>query len=470
MARRKKTVLGRMGSWMVRVVLVLVVLMVAFLAFAGRFVTPEYLVADVEDSINCRMEISEVKVQALRLPSRIVVTGIKLGERDEYVGRPLDERPPLEGSAIDIGEVRLEVSLLGLLARKLEVKELSILEPSVSLTILEEGGNNIEELFRPSPEKEERRKKKGKRRGGALNLEELGILGRMEGVRIQDGELDVHLEETGMVIELRKLAVYLSAIEVDPLDLRSTNDARMTTRGEVTLAWREEGHAPSGFLDIDGEATVKLFDPETADFDPDVTGVLSLSEDSYLSARVPPISKTWATIAKVANWGIRFGGLPEKARFGRGGQVGLRYFHERLTAVEPISLELDDWELAVLEDSWLDLASEEHEISGEFVAGEGISKLLRIGIMKGAGFVPDALEGDVEEEVEKAWFRDERLYAQIRSSGKLSDPEVDVLNKYPDLQEIIKEALKDEAKDRLKDLGGSLLDRLKGSEEEEAEE
>ncbi len=467
MARAKKTVLGRLITWVVRVVLVLVVLLVGLLAFAGRFVTPDFVVSDVEDSINCRLEIEAVNVQVLRFPSRIVLKGIKLGPRDEFVGRPLAERSAMDSSAIELGEVRLEVGLLGLLSRKLEVKELSFLEPSVSLTILERGGSNIEDLFRPSPEKEKRRKKRGKRRGGALNLEEVGLLGRLEGVRIQDGSMDVHLEETGMVIELRELAVYLDSIEVDPFDLARSNDARMTTRGEITLAWKEEGQAPSGFLEVDGEATVKLFDPETADFDPEVTGLLALGEGSYLSARVPPISKTWAKIGRVANWGIRWGGLPERATFGRGATVGLHYFHERLTAVEPISLELGDWELAALKDSWLDLADEEHEISGEFVASKGVSALLRSGMMTGVGFVHDSVEDEVAAEVGKAWFQDERLIARVQSSGKLSDPEVDVLNKFPKLREILKEALKDEAKEKLKDLGGSLLDRLKGGDEEE---
>ncbi|MDA0768437.1 MAG: hypothetical protein O3A92_16630, partial [Verrucomicrobia bacterium] len=462
MREAKKQVLGprlKMAGWVLGGLLALLLVL---LWMAGRSVTAERLVEEVEDSLNARLEIGEVEVELLRLPSRVVLRRVRLGERDEWVGRPLAERPALGEAAIEVGEVRLEVSLPELLFRKIDVKELVLVAPKVGMVIDATGSSNMVELFRSPPDRKERRKKKGKRSGGALNVEEIGMLGQLEGVRMLDGEADLLIEKSGMVIWVRELSAWLDAIEVDPAALEKTNQATLRLEGKVTLGWTEEGRETSGFLDVAGTAAVKLFDPVSADLDPEIAGRLTLGEESYLLAQVPPVSRTWAALGKLADWGMKIGGLPERATFGRGATVGVHYHQERFTAQEPLSLELGEWELAVLAESWLDLNDEEHEVGVELLASNGVSGVLHSGLLLALDYLPDAVEPEVVAGVEKAWFREGRLLARVRSQGELGDPEVDVLNKFPDVKEMTKEALERHAKEKLKKLGKGLLEGLLG--------
>jgi hypothetical protein len=157
-------------------------------------------------------------------------------------------------------------------------------------------------------------------------------------------------------------------------------------------------------------------------------------------------------LGKVTDFGMSLGGIPKRARFGRGKTVGLHYFEQRITALEPLSLWFGDWELALLGGSWLDLANEEHDISGEVVASQGLSDLMHTGLEKSLGHLPKEVESIVRKELDGLWFRDGRFVSQLRSHGALSDPDLDLENPFPDLEDL--------AKKKLKKLGKSLLEGL----------
>ena len=438
----------------------MVALLMVLLWWGGRQITADYLVEEVEDSLNCRLEIGEVEVRAVGLPSTVVLRKVRMAKRDEWVNHPLAERPALQQSELEIEEVRLAVSLLGLLMRTVDVKELKLVNPKTRLVLREDGSSNLAEIFRSAPDREERRRRKGKKTGGSLNVEEVGLLARLDGVALEGGELDMLVEKSGIRIEVRELSGALDAIEVDPAALEETNEARLALSGTVAFGWEEEGPLEGGFLEVEGEATAKLFDPETADLNPDLTGQLQMSEASWLSANLPPFNGMVALLGKLTSFGMKVGFWPERARFGRGGMLGLHYHEERFTALDPLALQLGDWELALLEESWLDLATDEHDISGELVAAESLSGLMHLGMEKSLRYLPDSIEEAVVMELDELWFREGRFFTHVRSHGELSDPDVDLENAFPDLKELTKEALEKAGKDKLQDLGEGLLDGL----------
>ena len=132
---------------------------------------------------------------------------------------------------------------------------------------------------------------------------------------------------------------------------------------------------------------------------------------------------------------------------------------------KPLSMQFGDWDLAVLEGTWIHTGESTHAAAGELVASEALSGLLGTQLDKIFDHLPGEIRPAVVAEVKGLWFRDGRLVAEIVSEGDLSDPDVKVLNKYPELVEIVKEAGEKFAREQLKDLGERLLDRLLGEED-----
>jgi hypothetical protein len=215
-----------------------------------------------------------------------------------------------------------------------------------------------------------------------------------------------------------------------------------------------------GLLAVSGPAAVKLFDPATGDFAPDVMADLELGEESYLAMSIPAIGQAWEKVGKLAMWGLKLGGLPDRATFGRSRSMAVRYAEERLTILEPLSLWAGDWELAVLDGTWIQMETEAHALGSELVASGKLSGKFRRQLDKGFGYLPKEIRPVVTAEIEQLWFRNGRLVAQVTSAGTLSEPDVSVLNKYPDVGELVRKAGSKAGKEALQDLGGSLLEKL----------
>ncbi len=451
----------KVWKWLIRIVVAVVLLVVGAVVVAGwmasRYLTPEAVVEAVEKELNARMDVGGLE---WKMPAKLVLRDVKLGARDEWAGKSLEGRPEMADAAIEAKEVRVAVGLAGLLRKRVEVKEFVLVEPKVRMVMLEAGGNSLEPLFREPggdapPEEGVEEDIKG---AGSLNVHSHGILAELEGVALKGAEVELTIEKSGLVLAFSDWDAELDRIEVDPSALETTNTARLRLRGTMTIDSVKGGRY--GVLAVDGPAEVKLFDPATGDFAPDVTADLELGEESYLAMSIPAIGQAWEKVGKLAMFGLKMGGLPDKATFGRSRSMAVRYAGERLTMTEPLSIWAGDWELAVLEETWIQMETEEHALGSELVASETLSGKLKGQLDKGFGYLPKEIRPVVVAEIDKLWFRDGRLVAQVVSAGNLSDPDVSVLNKYPDVSDLVKKAGKDAAKEELKDLGGALLKKL----------
>ena len=86
------------------------------------------------------------------------------------------------------------------------------------------------------------------------------------------------------------------------------------------------------------------------------------------------------------------------------------------------------------------------------MASEGLSDLMHLGLEKSMSYLPDTVEPVVVAELDSLWFQEGRFFSRVRFHGQLSDPEVDVENKFSDVKEL--------TKGKLKELGKSLLEGL----------
>lgn len=452
---------------MIRIVAAVAVLAIGVVLasrwMAGRYLTPEAVVEAVEQELNARMELGGMEWKMVGMPATLVLRDVKLGARDAWAGTPLAGRPAMTATAIAIEarEVRAAVGWSGLLRKRVEVKEFVLVNPKVRMVLFEEGGNSLEPLFRQPGEDVEPTKKEqkdGVKGTGSLNVHSYGLLAELDGVALKGAEVELTIEKSGLVLAFSDWNAVLDRIEVDPSSLETTNTARLRLDGTMAIESMKGGRY--GVLAVDGPAEVTLFDPATGDFAPDVTADLELGENSYLDMSIPAIGKAWEKVGNLAMFGLEIGGLPEKATFGRSRSMAVHYAAERLTIMEPLSIRVGDWEVAVLEETWIQMESEEHALGSELVASEHLSGKLNGQLEKGLDYLPEEIGSVVFGEIDALWFRDGRLVAQVVSAGTLSDPDVSVLNAFPDVSELVKKAGSDAAKEQLKDLGGSLLKRL----------
>ena len=427
---------------------------------ARKYVSVDAVILMAEEEINSRLHVGGAKLSVFRFPATLTLSDVVLSERDAENGKPPSERKALAGaSPVRVEEVRLTVSLLALLRKKVEIREFVLRRPALAITLREGGGLSLDELLRKpgqkSPGTGQADSGDRPRNAGSLNAYGHGFLGDVRELRLEDASIDFVIEKTGMVVEARRVNMRFDRIEVDPSALEKTNTARAGIEAQVRINAVKSPDVRYADFVFSGPAEARLFDPETGDLDLDIRGNFELGEDSYVNARIPVVQKGWAAMQKLRALGIKIGDLPAKALPGRSRSVAVHYHDQRFTIEEPISIWYNDWEVALLEGTTIHSGKAEHRARVEVMASRELSGRLHGQVGRGVEMIPDALRPILMEEVEATWFRDGRLLAEITTEGELSRPRIDLRNKFPDLKEIARKAGK-----RL--LGDQLGDAVKG--------
>ena len=425
----------------------------------NRYVNEGYLVDQIEASINSEVEIGNVEVSLLSLPANVTLQDVRLTRKNS------DRHDAL----IKVQKIDLSVSLWSLLWKRIEVTNITIQGAHVTCTAYEEGGTSLEALFE-SPQSKERearapkpraggepRKKDEREKGGGFNvMDHEDFVAALGGFYLEDCSVDLTLEKTGLRIRCRDLNLALSSLEIDPRQLAATDIAQMDLGVHVELdstkGWRY------GELDIQGQAKARIFNPETGDMEPDVTGEFALAETSWLNTQVPLITNAWQKLGQLEKIGIKIAPLPEKATFGRSEAVAAHYHLGKITLHKSLSLWVDDWELAVIGGSWLQTETDIHAIMGELLASRNTSNRFHALIGAALNYLPKEIQEKVTQEIEGDLFRGERLYLAIKSSGELSDPKIRLVDGVPDFAKSAEKA----GKKLLQEKTGGLLDGLFG--------
>jgi hypothetical protein len=370
-----------------------------------------------------------------------------------------------------VKEVRLAVSLGALLQRRVEIAEFVFEEPELAITLFEDGGNSLDELLKPPGGKAKKRGRADARADDvaddadeqdeavlntrSLNIYAHGFLARLKDVGFRGASLDLTIEKTGMVVKVREMNARLDELDLDPAAIEQTNTARVRLDGRIEIDAVEK---PVRYaeLPLRGTAEATLFDPVSGDLDLDLMGDFELGEDAYVNAQIPVIEKGWEMLQKLDAIGIEIDDLPERAIFGRSRSLAVRYRDERFTLRKAISMWFKDWEVAVVEGTWIQAEQATHQGNAEIIAEQQLSDKLRKQIGRGVDVLPSELQSLLVAEVEETWFRDGRLLAELKTKGELSAPSVMVRNKFPDFGDLLRKAaddfLQNEAGDLLRDL------------------
>jgi hypothetical protein len=442
-----------MKKWLKRLIVGLVVIACVLALAANFLLTKEFLVEEMEDSINSRVQIGSFDVSLFSIPAKITLQDVILAERDNNVKRkvPYAERAPLTEGALECKEVSFEVSLWELLSREIHVERFVLDGLHARVKLYEDGTNSLDTLFEEVA-KEDEPKKKSK----SFNAREKDeFVTQLKSISISNVSFDLTIEGTGVFLRGMDYSVELEDIKIDPNALELVNQAQLKLAGNLQIYDSASKSVKYGEIGLSGNADAQLFDPMTGDIDPDVTLDLDIADSSYLSTEIPYIEKVWGFGSKLEKFGVNFGSLPKKASFGRSRKIAGSYKRGRVDVAKDLSIVLQDWEVAVNARSWLNSGNEQHEFYIDMSASQKSSQSLVGHIDSLLKNVPKEIRGGMAENIKKEWLVNGKLTLSLQTKGVLSKPKIKMLTKLPDVDDLIKDYAKKGAVDFLfKQFGG----------------
>ena len=437
----------------IKLIAVFVVVILCLSLGAGlllnKLVTKDLLVEKIEESINAEVVIGAVDVSLFALPATIVISEVSL--------MPKGVHDPSKAE-VHIGKVSLSIGWLGLFQKHIDIKHVGVQEADIKITYYKNGSTSFGKLFK-SPDQEgkegEQKKENGDKSDEGFNIKDQGdFAASLGGLSISDTRLELVLEGMEMKLACEDLNIDLSAIQIDPNELASSNEAKLEARSLIRLYSLKGEHY--GDLDMDGGADVDLFNLSTGRMEPKVDGAFSLSDQSWLSTSMPFVTRSWEQLSVLEKVGLGVGKRPDRASFGRSKSIAAHYHLGRIDLLKPLSIWVDDWEVAILGGGWLNTQTDQHKVQGELLASKKASAVMAPTIFKGLELLPKQIRSSVADEVRDNLIRDDRLLVKIKSSGSFSDPKIRPDGKIVD----ISKASRGAAEEMLKQKAGGLLKGL----------
>ncbi|SHJ21709.1 hypothetical protein SAMN02745181_1476 [Rubritalea squalenifaciens DSM 18772] len=450
-----------MKKWLKIGVGVVILLIVALVVASNIFLTKNYLVAEIESSIDSRIQIGDLEVNLLSSPATVTISNVIIAERDVYAQDevPHDERPKIEDGEIKVKEISFDVSLGELISKKINVSKLEVTGAHTKVVMNEEGELNIEKLFaEPPKEKKERERREKEKSFNAKENED--FVTELKQLIVKDTSFTMVIEKTGLVIEGSDLNVDLSDIRVDPNSLEQVNEAKLQFAAKMEVFSNEDERVKFGQIALQGPARVKLFDPATGDLEPDADVDFKIDDSSYVSTKVPYVKEVWKVTDTLGKLGLKVKVLPEQLTFGRSKKIKASYLKGKVDLHEPVSLVMSDWELALDGGSWFESGTEQHSFGVLLMAGESESAFVSKHLSTITDLVPKELRAKLHEEILEKVFVEGRLTLQVKTHGALSKPKVKLITRLPDTEKMAKEYAK-------KKLLNFALDKLLGDDKED---
>ncbi|MGJ8678414.1 MAG: AsmA family protein [Akkermansiaceae bacterium] len=436
------------------------ILLVCFFVLIGlamtyavrSFISKEYLAEKIEESVNSDVVIGELDYSLLGFPANLSLRDVSFSEKDS------GETPLI------LGEVSLSVSLKDIFKKHIDVSSIKISGAKVSVIFREDGTNSLEELFE-KPEVVQQEKEPAKDpsekvppkaieepSNGFNAFDQADFVATLGRFLIEDSDISITLEKTGLKLHCTDLNLDLSSIKIDPKQLHRTNTANLNIQTNISLDSLDGDHY--GDLYLSGDSQTLVFNSETGEIEPNVSGNFSLSDESWLNTNVPFVTKAWSKLDVLNKIGVEVSPLPEKATFGRSKAIAVHYHLGRITVLKPVSVWVGDWEIAALDNSWLDSKTDQHIINAELLASEKASKTFQKGIEKGLDQLPQAAREIVTADIQSQILRDKRILVAVQSTGDFSDPKVRPTGAVVDYTNALKEA----GRSLLKEKGAGLLE------------
>ncbi|MCB1318106.1 MAG: hypothetical protein KDK27_19205, partial [Leptospiraceae bacterium] len=355
--------------------------------FIGLWITiasilnEDFLVSQIESSMNCRAEIEDLDVSLFSAGS-ISIDGVKIGPRDDEAnkGVPMSERTTeLKNPLIASKSIDLSLSLMPLLSKRLELQRLVLTEPYLDLRIRPNGETNLSPLFEtpkivngernpaldapPEPAEAEEEPADGEDK--PFGASDIPIAGHLERIGIDNGELKLGLS-SGDSLHVQGLDVFLTDIDVDPADLANHNSADLEINADVQLSDRA-GNEKGMFL-VRSTGTIVPFDPNQAgEFNTDVEYALTLLKGSRVGSFMV-VNELMNALPEILKLAVDRDKLKGQAELTHDVNVVVKYNRGLLTFLNEPTFQTKRYDIGLRKGSWIRLTNSTHKFTGKLIA------------------------------------------------------------------------------------------------------
>jgi hypothetical protein len=452
----------------------LLTLIIGLSIYAARLIDADFIVAQLESSLNCRAELKELDAGLFSAVSSVRLGGLALGPRDDYANRgvPQKDRPPLARPLVSAKEVRLALKFWPLLSRHLVVREFVLVEPTVNLAVYANGSNSLAPLFstprivngEPNPALAEKpaAPEAPAANTGPFTARDLPIAGSLGRIAIERGTLNLALPDNRNRALVAPIDLSLSDIEIDPEDLQNKNQARLVFNAQAKLFDRANREA--ALLKLASNGVITPFDAATGRVNPRLKYAIQVSEGSYVNG-LALLNQLSGNLPALARAGVKMEDLAKKAELTKNVEVSIEYGRALIKLLNAPVFPTRHYDFSLTEGSSLSLGDNQHRFTGRvFASAEETERVFA----KVDAEIARAIKGDetqareLRNKVFAAIVKEDRVFLDFISSGDLSDPAVELLANLPSLADLVKEAGGELVRSRVQNELGRELDKRIG--------
>jgi hypothetical protein len=440
--------------------LILAVLVVGLLSISS-IVTPDFIVSQIESSLNARADLKKVNISLFSALSSVELENLSLHERDHFADNAnlLKERKPSVNSILSVKKVDLKLNFLALLKRNFQLKSFLLIEPSVSI-VLKENGNSLTHLFQqpklvagqPNPALEIKEDTTtADKSDKPFTVKSLPISANIDKVGMENGTIDIFIQKTLQKISLKNVNLLLTDIDIDPENLEKHNAVHLTAN--VNCSVLNSGGHETALFKILSKGSIAPFVPKTGLVNPSVNYNLTLKQGSYING-LSIMDALSGNLPVLSNAGIKLDGFSKKADLTSDVNVAINYFSSKITLLNQIIFPTPNYDLTLEKDNWIHLETNEHHFKGSVLASKvesdktvnGVDSAIKAQMKQG-----NPLE--IRNKILGNLIKNDRVNLPFTSSGNIKSPNVQLAVTLPSILDLAKgligEKLKDEIKKKL---------------------
>lgn len=469
----------KIGIYVGASILGLLLIIIIGLSSLSSFITPEFVVQNLESSLNARVYVKEVN---LNLFSATEVKGIELTNRDSVAdkGTPLEERTPIKNPLVQLESIDLGLTFSALLKKEFRLDKLIINSPDLTLVLNENGSNNLSSLFKPpvtvngepnpsltaealaerKKEEEEAKRSSDASSNEPFSIKSIPISISMGELGIKNGNIKIVMKKTKQVIQLNALNLFLKDLDIVPDDLENHNSLKLILNTDLGIIG-SNGKESSLFL-LDTNGTITPFDAKTGLVNTSIVHSVTIKEDSYISG-FAVFDSLAGELPALKNLNIKMDKLAQKSSLKEDVTTKIGYSKGRVSFKDSPVFPTTNYDLVISEGTWIQITNSTHIMNGKIIgtkeeSDRAISQIDKA--LQGAG------KGVDTSELKKKIFGDliegDRVALPFQSTGNIKDPNVGLKIQLPSIADLISGGAKKAISDAIdKNIPGAAKDALK---------
>lgn len=451
--------------------LLIVVGLVVVLKSLGSFITPEFVVKQIESNLNVRAEVKEVNINLFSALSSVGVNGIKLGRRDAVAdqGTPLSEREPMQSSTLSIDEVDLGISLGAILKQEFRLDKLLLINPKISLVLFEKGGTNLTNLFKPpvtvngepnpklDPAVLELRKKEEQELANKkleevepkepFSIKTVPVAISMGELGLKNANITVLMQKTKQVIKLDSTNLILKNLDIIPDDLENHNKVDLNLSFNLSVLG-PKGNETGKFI-LSSGGSIKPFDPATGRANPGLVHNVTIKEGSYISG-FAAFDSLAGGLPALKSLNIKMDKLAQKAELNQDVTTKLAYTQGRVIFKDSPSFPTQNYDLKITEGTWIQLTNSTHLMKGKILVTKLESDKALSGMNKALEANAKGMDtSKIKQQILGNLLEKDRIALPFQSSGQIMRPQVRLGIELPSITNLFKGAVKEALKGKL---------------------